>query len=397
MNDHHDLKPVGGRLISWPTIFFGFFAFICVIVIVKRLILGLGPVTNLNGGYPWGIWIAFDLLVGTGFACGGWALAWAVYIFNKGEYHPLVRPALLASLFGYALGGLSITMDIGRWWNMPYFFIPGHFNPNSVLFETAVCMTIYLGVLVLEFAPALLEKLGMKIPLKVLNRILFAVIALGALLPAMHQSSMGSLFITAGHKIHPLWQTYEFLPVFSLLGALIMGFSIVVFEGAIVAAGMKGRMPDEKPLFNRLFTFIQVLVGMFIVMRLHAINLDHKWDYVFAGDLYSWLFVAELVLLALPVIFMKRIQKSAPWMFAAATSLLIGAAMYRIDLAIVAYYPGDGYTYFPSIEEILLSFGLVAIEVVGYILLIKLLPVLPGAATSKRIHDEQSLSGAEQK
>ncbi|MEA7538780.1 hypothetical protein ONQ62_26380, partial [Salmonella enterica subsp. enterica serovar Virginia] len=42
------------------------------------------------------VWIAFDLLIGTGFACGGWALAWAVYVFNRGQYHPLVRPALLA-------------------------------------------------------------------------------------------------------------------------------------------------------------------------------------------------------------------------------------------------------------------------------------------------------------
>ena len=88
------------------------------------------------------MWIAFDLLIGTGFACGGWALAWAVYVFNRGQYHPLVRPALLASLFGYSLGGLSITIDVGRYWNLPYFYIPGHFNVNSVLFETAGCVEV---------------------------------------------------------------------------------------------------------------------------------------------------------------------------------------------------------------------------------------------------------------
>jgi len=86
------------------------------------------------------------------------------------------------------------------------------------------------------------------------------------------------------------------------------------------------------------------------------------------------------------VLLLKRIHNSAPWLFAAATSLLIGAAMYRVDMAIVAYNPGDGYNYFPSIEEILLSFGLVAIEVVGYIVIIKLLPILPGVATTNRIH-----------
>ncbi|VFS33163.1 putative hydrogenase 2 b cytochrome subunit [Salmonella enterica subsp. enterica serovar Typhimurium] len=85
---------------------------------------------------------------------------------------------MLASLFGYSLGGLSITIDVGRYWNLPYFYIPGHFNVNSVLFETAVCMTIYIGVMALEFAPALFERLGWKVSLKRLNKVMFFIIAL---------------------------------------------------------------------------------------------------------------------------------------------------------------------------------------------------------------------------
>ena len=146
-------RPVGGRLVSAAILFFAPLAVLCVLLILKRLVFGIGSVTALNGGYPWGLWIAFDLLVGTGFACGGWALAWTVYIFNKGKYHALVRPALLASLFGYSLGGLSITIDMGRYWHLPYFYIPGQFNTNSVLFETAFCMTVYIIVVTLEFAP----------------------------------------------------------------------------------------------------------------------------------------------------------------------------------------------------------------------------------------------------
>jgi len=386
MSSHAEARPLGGKLLTWPVAFFGFFAIICAVIIVKRMVLGLGPVTNLNGGYPWGIWIGFDLLVGTGFACGGWVLAWAVYVFNQGQYHPLVRPALLASLFGYSLGGLSIALDIGRWWNMPYFFIPDYINTNSVLIETALCMTLYILVLVLEFAPALLEKFGLKVQLGLLNKFLFAIIALGALLPSMHQSSMGSLFIAAGHKIHPLWQTYEFLPVFALLGAFIMGFSIVVFEGALVAAGLKGRAADERPLFRKLITFVQVLVGLFIILRIYATSLNGNWEHLLKGDIYSYLYMIEMLLLAWPVLMIHRVRNSGGWLFAAALSLLVGAAMYRVDLAIVAYQPGDGYAYFPSMEEILLSFGLIAIEVAGYILLIKLLPVLSGASTTNRIH-----------
>ena len=108
----HDPQPLGGKIISKPVMIFGPLIVICMLLIVKRLVFGLGSVSDLNGGFPWGVWIAFDLLIGTGFACGGWALAWAVYVFNRGQYHPLVRPALLASLFGYSLGGLSITIDV---------------------------------------------------------------------------------------------------------------------------------------------------------------------------------------------------------------------------------------------------------------------------------------------
>ena len=87
----HDPQPLGGKIISKPVMIFGPLIVICMLLIVKRLVFGLGSVSDLNGGFPWGVWIAFDLLIGTGFACGGWALAWAVYVFNRGQYHPLVH------------------------------------------------------------------------------------------------------------------------------------------------------------------------------------------------------------------------------------------------------------------------------------------------------------------
>lgn len=81
----HDPQPLGGKIISKPVMIFGPLIVICMLLIVKRLVFGLGSVSDLNGGFPWGVWIAFDLLIGTGFACGGWALAWAVYVFTVGN------------------------------------------------------------------------------------------------------------------------------------------------------------------------------------------------------------------------------------------------------------------------------------------------------------------------
>lgn len=374
----HKAHPLGGKLLSWPIIALAPLVLLCLLLIVKRLVLGLGDVTELNGGYPWGIWIAFDLLVGTGFACGGWALAWAVYVFNKGEYHPLVRPALLASLFGYSLGGLSITIDVGRYWNLPYFYLPGYFNTSSVLFETAVCMTIYIGVMALEFAPVVLEKFGLKKHLIRLNKVMFLILAFGALLPTMHQSSMGSLMIVAGEKIHPLWQSMEMLPLFSLLTAFIMGFAIVVFEGSLVQAGLRGRGPDEQSLFIKLTRLVEVFLLLFLVLRFGELVVTDKLGYLFQSGRYSLMFWSEIALLACPLLLLRQGRRQdARCLFLAALSMLLGAALWRLDYSLLAFNPGNGYHYFPSASEVLISIGFVAIEVCAYLLLIKWLPVLP--------------------
>lgn len=381
----HDPRPLGGKLFTLAVRVFLPLAILGFIFVGKRLVMGLGDVSDLNGGYPWGIWIAFDLLIGTGFACGGWALAWAVYVFNKGEFHPLVRPALLASLFGYSLGGLSITIDIGRYWNMPHFFMPQYFNTNSVLFETATCMTIYIMVMGLEFLPALLERIGWKVSLKRLNQVMFFIIGLGALLPTMHQSSMGSLMISAGWKVHPLWQAYEMLPLFSLLTAFILGFTIVIFEGSLLKAS-RTINEDETPLFTKLTKVIEVLLIAFLVCRWGEIIVHGKLGYIANGDRYSWLFIIESALLFIPIVLLhiKNNRRDPKALFIAALFMLFGAAMWRLNYSLVAFNPGNGYHYFPTTSELLISIGFVALEVTAYILIIRLLPVLPAQTDSNR-------------
>ena len=120
-------RPVGGRLVSAAILFFAPLAVLCVLLILKRLVFGIGSVTALNGGYPWGLWIAFDLLVGTGFACGGLGFALTLDFFNKRKNHPPVPPALLSRFFGFLLGGLSIPLYIGRFLDLPFFFLSGPF------------------------------------------------------------------------------------------------------------------------------------------------------------------------------------------------------------------------------------------------------------------------------
>src|SRR5574338_1562947 len=214
----HAAQPVGGPIFTRGfRVLAGVFA-LGAVFILWRLFAGLGAVSALSDGYPWGLWIAFDVVTGTALACGGYAVALLVYIMNKGRYHPLVRPAVLTSALGYTLAGIGIGLDVGRWWNIwrvPLFF--WEWNLNSVLLEVALCVMSYIFVLWLELSPAFLEKAKeTNIPrlrdfatkaLPFVNRALLWVIALGILLPTMHQSSLGSLMLLAGPRLHPLWNT----------------------------------------------------------------------------------------------------------------------------------------------------------------------------------------------
>ena len=40
-----------------------------------RMFYGIGAVTNLNQGYPWGIWVVLDIFVGTALGCGAFSMA----------------------------------------------------------------------------------------------------------------------------------------------------------------------------------------------------------------------------------------------------------------------------------------------------------------------------------
>jgi Ni/Fe-hydrogenase subunit HybB-like protein len=100
MSAHAQAEAVGGRILTKPFRFFAFFLLIGGLLILYRLATGLGQVTAMNDGYPWGLWIAFDVVTGTALACGGYAVALLVYVLNKGQYHPMVRPAVLTSALG---------------------------------------------------------------------------------------------------------------------------------------------------------------------------------------------------------------------------------------------------------------------------------------------------------
>ena len=375
------------RLLTRPYTALLFVAAVGVALIAWRFAVGLGVSTAMNDGYPWGLWIAFDVVTGTALACGGYALALVVYIFNKGKYHPLVRPAVLTSALGYSIAGLSVMIDVGRpWlaWKLP--IKVWTWNLNSVLLEVAMCIMAYTVVLWIELMPAFLEKFKDSGPkrlqaiarktLPFFDKALIWILALGLLLPTMHQSSLGSLMLLAGPRLHPLWFT-PFLPLLFLLTCIAMGYAAVVLEASFSSRAFGHKV--ELPLLRNIGRFAAVLVLVFAVLRIADMAYRGSFAHVAKLDLYGSMFWLEMLLFIAPAVFLLM-QKTASLggLLRGAMVLALAGGLYRFNTFLTAFNPGPGWHYFPNVTEQLITLGLVAAEIALYIAIVKNFPILGG-------------------
>ncbi|MFI5398548.1 MAG: NrfD/PsrC family molybdoenzyme membrane anchor subunit [Candidatus Binatia bacterium] len=378
---------VGGAVFTRPFYALLGIAVVAVALIAWRFVAGLGATTALNDGYPWGLWIAFDVVTGTALASGGYALVLFVYIMNRGQYHPLVRPALVTSAFGYSIAGLSVMVDVGRPWiayKLPFFW---HWNLRSVLLEVSLCIMSYTIVLWIELGPALLERARTStVPwvrrlghtwLPVVRRSLVWVVAAGLLLPTMHQSGLGTLLLLSGPRLHPLWNTIM-LPLLFLISCISMGFGMVVIESTL-SSRLLGRRPEIGMLAG-LGSAMRPVLHLYLGIRLVDLVVRKQVAQLFAFDGYSIMSLLEFALFfgALALLREERQRNNLGTLFRASMFMLLGGALYRFDVFLLAFQPGVHWAYFPNVTEILITTGLVAGEIAGYIALIKLFPIIAG-------------------
>jgi len=370
-------EPMGGRILTRPFVFLSILALIAIGLILFRFFHGLGAATNLNNGYPWGLWVVLDIHITAAIGCGGYVLAVVIYAMNKGEFHTLIRPAILGSAFAYTLANLAAWVDLGRWWNFYQIAFPWNINLNSVMFEVAICMLLYTIILWIELVPPALERLGKEQYLNAFYKSLWVIIPLGILLPTMHQSGLGGLIIAAGNKVSPLWQS-SWIGFLFLTTAIIIGFAIVVFEGALTVMGLGRRL--ELHLYRRLAKVLRWILVFYLVVRFG--------DLLYRGALGALMtetpgrrimFLVENALYVVPlaILFHPRWRGSARPLFLAAICLLLGGAVLRFNALIIGYKPSAGYVYFPSVIEVLVSVGLLAVEIVGFMYIVKRFPILP--------------------
>jgi Ni/Fe-hydrogenase subunit HybB-like protein len=107
------------------------------------------------------------------------------------------------------------------------------------------------------------------------------------------------------------------------------------------------------------------------------------------------MFIVENALFALPLVILlhPRWRGNARMLGACATSLLLAGAVLRFNALIVGFNPPAGYVYFPSLIEVMVSLGLLTVEAVGFIYIVKRFPILP--PRKKTVRPGTSPAGAD--
>ncbi len=399
MNGKQRMTP--GRLVLWA------FSILGVILIVYRFAMGLGAVTNLTDGYPWGFWIGVDILAGIALASGGFVLAGLVHLFGGKRFHALTRPAILTAFLGYLLFIFGLAVDLGRPWNIwtPMIF----WNHASPMFEVGWCVMLYTTVLFMEFLPSVFERwkldrvhhlwreivpwiiiamLGLFTQAMTFNVYWTLVVVLilltweilmrvdimprdqqmpillimaGIIFSTMHQSSLGSLFLLAMQKLHPLWYS-PILPVLFFLSAVMVAIPMVIIE-----SGFSSRLLGKGDHFDSLSTVSKAMpyfLGLYLFIKLGDVFLRGVGLSALelnAQSISWWIEMLVGVVLPLSLFMTAYVRENRLWLQFASWLVVLGLILNRLNVSVVGINVPVWENYYPMWSEVAITIGIISI------------------------------------
>jgi Ni/Fe-hydrogenase subunit HybB-like protein len=322
-----------------------------------RVMYGLAGSTNLTDKFPWGLWIGFDVMCGVGLAAGGFTLVAMVHIFNVEKYKPVLRPAVLTAFLGYTLVVVGLLYDLGRPDRLWHPLVM--WNPHSVMFEVAWCVTLYSTVLFLEFLPVVFERFGLHKPLAWIHKISVPLMILGVLLSTLHQSSLGTLFLIVPEKLYALWYT-PILPLLFYISAIGVGLAMTIFESWHSSRAFGRAL--ELPLLASMGRVLAVVMSVYLWIRFLDMSHRHVFGLLTQNRIETWLFALEIALILVPTVllYQHRIRMQPGKLYACAVMVVFGFMANRLNVGITGLEAGSGVHYIPKWTEIAITLSIVA-------------------------------------
>jgi Ni/Fe-hydrogenase subunit HybB-like protein len=289
-----------------------------------------------------------------------------------------VRPAILTAFLGYVMAVVGLLADLGKPWNIVMAIV--HAGSASALYEVAWCVMCYTTVLLLEFLLPFFEWIGWRAAHDRLEKAMLGLTVLSVVFSTMHQSALGSLFLIAPAKLHPLWYS-PYIFIFFFISAIWAGISMVVFEGTlshrIFRHRITGAHVDMEALQIGLGKAGAIILFAYFFLKLQGVAEGHHWDLLFTGW-GAWFLVEIVGFVLVPSLLYGYGARHRRVGFVRAGSVMavLGIVLNRLNVAIVAYNWNAPVRYVPRWTEIWVSVTLITIGVLAFRWFANRLPIL---------------------
>jgi len=342
-------------------------------------------ITNMSDSVPWGLWITIDLS-SIALGAGAFTLSAVVYLFGLKRFQSIIRLAVFVGFIGYTSALLTLIMDIGRpdrFWH-PWVY----WNIHSVLWEITMCITIYLAIILVEFAPVIAESRffnrysWIRTMAKYLHKAAPLLALLGLAISLLHQSSLGATYGIV--KSRPIWFKPS-MPIMFILSAVAVGPSVTMAI-AYIAEWVTGKknIPNEVlRAIARFSGFAIMIYGYIRFWDLAAVtyygrtpSVSESFNLLSQQTPYNfsfWIFEILLGVVLPAVLFLTpRFNRNPGYLVIGAIFAVIGVTINRWNVTVgglfvpLSYSPGTLYQlspgkYFPGLPE----WG-IAIGIIGY-------------------------------
>ncbi len=350
----------------------GLIALVGLVLAIIRMVQGLGATTNLNDGYPWGLWIAFDFFA-VPLSAGAFTLAAVLHIFNREKYHAVAHLALLAGFLGYLMVILVLVLDIGRWDQFYSVLLPWRWNIHSFMFEVALSITLYFGVMAIELVNHFFGRKDWRV-VRWIRNLIPLIAGVGVLLSTVHQSSIGAIFLVLQPKLDALWWS-PIIPLHFFTSAVFSGLCVAI--GLAILTWKAMRRPAPLSLLSGLAKVAAWVMALYLALKFGDLLFAGEFGLMFSNGLYSLLFWMEIILVVVPMaLFFSGAGNKETRLLAGSVCALVALAINRSVVAWFALAPTPGYSYTPHWIELVITAAAFAAGILFYSLGVRNLPEL---------------------
>jgi Ni/Fe-hydrogenase subunit HybB-like protein len=331
---------------------------------------------------------------------GAFFTGFLTYIIGKGDLKAIINPAVVIGFICYSAAIAMLGVDIGQ--PLRGWFIFWHANVHSMLTEVSFCITVYLGVLTIEYLPLIFSnrKLNEIREFNIfgdsLHHIMPLFAAAGTFLSFFHQGSLGGMFgvlfarpfaFREGFLIWP-WTFFLFI-----LSSIAAGPSFT-----LLCVWLTQKVTGKELVKRGVFTMLAKISGWLLTSYIILKILDTiSWAYgvvpraglsfmdFYEGPYGIWLMIAEIgifgIIPAIILITPRLREKNALLIIGALmniTGIVLNRFIFTIQTLTIPVMPFDRFmSYFPSWQEWGIALSTIGYGVILFSLSYRYLPLFP--------------------